>query len=677
MPNQTPTPQLRRPPARAAKHVDPALLSEAPSGGRGLAKPKRRKRRANPRKESATEPLDLDQLRPKPYSSTDTAESRSLTVFRQLLNAARVKAELEERDKRPNIDGYLDIVDNDGRSIGQLDVQVKTLSGTNLKARSFQCDLDFLGYCVKGASRQVLLIGVDTAGLRAYWIHLSHEVIASLRKKKSSASVSIKFPKDNTVGADESYIKSWENIVIEHGRRMQQVDPLPARMAEDEKSVQLLLQGYSVAMESYRPEFAPIQDFLDELNRLLDNDFKITKQTLYPNAWKLGIMFSLFSKNELCYSIFPLSKGHNEPLIRKVDASIWKKALEHRIPNSHSISVEGYSGNPILNNYAKEARTRVCELTKEVISARALILNHELLARELVFSLIDRHHAILGLPQRDTYQLDELAFGLYEYLPRWVEYALETLCPDKVIPGHLCGAGQSIDLDALHSFFSDVSKQTPASLQRLIKKRKAPRYKPAIGSARYPLGMFRRHLAFLSEKNLNSIQRPYSKPSNLRGTPGSSRLPSELWLPNDFANNFRTVMNNVLATYNHLLAQNFPLLQTPLSIFHRFDRLVIVLRRGQSSFGAMWSICTYKLACQTHSPQIIDVYCEGIDILPDVTNKTSGDMIDIDGFRYTIVSERIEVCDMNFLLQPLFQQVYSLIERRFQEFTKNWLTENR
>lgn len=677
MPKQTPTPQPRRTPARAAKHVDPALQSEAPSGGSGLAKPKKRTRRAHPTKGSTTEPLDLDQLRPTPYSSTDTAESRSLTVFRQLLNEARVKAELQERDKRPNIDGYLDIVDNDGRSIGQLDVQIKTLSGRNLKARSFPCDLGFLGYCVQGASRQVLLIGVDTVGVRVYWVHLSHEVISNLRKKKSSVSIAIKFPTDNTIGADESYIKSWESIVKEHSRRMRQVDPLPARLAEEEKSVQLLLQGHSVAMETYRPEFAPIQDFLDELNRLFDNDFNITKQTIYPNAWKLGIAFSLFSNNGLCYSIFPLNKGHNEPLIRKVNSSIWPKLSEQRVPNSHSVSVVSYSRNPILNNHVKEARARVCELTKEIISARALVLNHEHLARELVFSLVDRHHAILGLPQRDTYQLDELAFGLYEYLPRWVEYALETLCPDKVIPGHLCGPGQSIDLDALHSFFSDVSKQTPASLQRLIKKRKAPRFKPAIGSARYPLGMFRRHLAFLSEKNLTSIQRPYSKPSNLRGTPGSSRLPSELWLPNDFAKNFKTVMNNVLATYNHLLAQNFPLLQTPLSIFRGFDRLVIVLRRGQSSFGAMWSICTYELACQTQSPQIIDVYCEGIDILPEIINKTSGDMIDIDGFRYAIGSEGIEVCDMNFFLQPLLQRVYSLIERRFQEFTKNWLTENR
>ena len=50
--------------------------------------------------------------RPAGYTSTDSAEIEALNVFRAALDVDRVKLDLKERDRHPNIDGYVELVDD-------------------------------------------------------------------------------------------------------------------------------------------------------------------------------------------------------------------------------------------------------------------------------------------------------------------------------------------------------------------------------------------------------------------------------------------------------------------------------------------------------------------------------------------------------------------------------------
>lgn len=656
--------------------VDPDSLassSETSNDTWSAAIPNPQKPRVRkPSRREARVPLDAEQLQSTPYPTTDISENRAITILLGLLNEARIKAEFQRRDKRPNTDGYIDLVDDKGYSVGQLDVQIRTLSGNNLKARSYPCEPGLLGYCYHGASRQVLLIGVDITGRQAFWAHLSREYISQLQKSPSSATVSVKFPPENTISRDESYIEKWTVIVKEHARRIYQLDPKPSELVAEEKSIALLIQDHTLAVDSYKPEFVPLQEFLDEFNRLLDNEFRIVKKILFPNAWKAGIAFSHFTKDGLTYSLFPITRGHNETLIRQVDASIWMKLRHRHIHTPHGVTVLGFSSNPILDNPIKQARARACALGKNLIKARALHLNNLLLARELIFSAVDHHGVALGLPRRNAYQnvyqVDKLASAFYDYLPRWVEYALETLCPDHNIPAYLCGPDGDVDLDDLRSFFSSRAATISASsLHRLIKKRKAPSQLPPFGSVRYPLGMFRHHLSFLAEESITSVQRLYTEPTNLRNVPMVAQSPSELWLPNDFARNFKLVMSHVVETYNNVIAHNFPLLQKSLSFFRGFERKIVLLLRGQAG----WNVLDYELSNPNSTSQSMDIYCEGIDILPSL--GIAPEIVKLDGLDYTVNSESISICDMNFFRQPLLQTVCSVVEERFDDFTKEWL----
>ena len=107
---------------------------------------------------------------PAPYSSSDTAEVESTATFLGLIDLSRIKADIKERDKFPNIDGYLEIVSEQNYSIGKLEIQIKKLNEGYVDRPRYNLDTSFFGYVLKVACYPTIIISVDTA--RAHKIHL-------------------------------------------------------------------------------------------------------------------------------------------------------------------------------------------------------------------------------------------------------------------------------------------------------------------------------------------------------------------------------------------------------------------------------------------------------------------------------------------------------------------------
>src|SRR5436309_520580 len=83
------------------------------------------------------------QLRPAPYSGTDAAETEAVTTFRSLLDSRRVRSDVRERDKLPNTDGYIELVDEGGHPRGKIEVQIKKLPAG---AISYKCPTSLVAY---------------------------------------------------------------------------------------------------------------------------------------------------------------------------------------------------------------------------------------------------------------------------------------------------------------------------------------------------------------------------------------------------------------------------------------------------------------------------------------------------------------------------------------------------
>ena len=71
---------------------------------------------------------------PTPYAKTDHAETAAITLLRTLLDHPYIKCHLSERDKTPNYDGTIELVNNLLEPTGEIKVQVKRLNGACAKA---------------------------------------------------------------------------------------------------------------------------------------------------------------------------------------------------------------------------------------------------------------------------------------------------------------------------------------------------------------------------------------------------------------------------------------------------------------------------------------------------------------------------------------------------------------
>jgi hypothetical protein len=86
---------------------------------------------------------------PRPYSLTDPAEQESKTVLESLLDHHFVKTDIRTRDKIPNIDGTIELVDKDQIPIGKFEVQLRTIGKNETK---YSCPSSLVSYSKKSTS---------------------------------------------------------------------------------------------------------------------------------------------------------------------------------------------------------------------------------------------------------------------------------------------------------------------------------------------------------------------------------------------------------------------------------------------------------------------------------------------------------------------------------------------
>lgn len=87
---------------------------------------------------------DIINTEPAKYSKTDTAEADTLAIFNYIINKERIKPYLQQRDKTPNYDGYLEITKENQTPIGKIEVQIKKLNKKNENNPKYQCDFSLL-----------------------------------------------------------------------------------------------------------------------------------------------------------------------------------------------------------------------------------------------------------------------------------------------------------------------------------------------------------------------------------------------------------------------------------------------------------------------------------------------------------------------------------------------------
>src|SRR5690606_27175115 len=130
-----------------------------------------------------------------PYADSDAIEVTSVKIFENLIDEKKVKTHIDKRDKIPNLDGYLEPVDVENRSLGKINVQIKTLSKVDRKRKGFSSSEGFLGHC-KDSFDPSILVAVDHENEEAVWVEVTAPMVEEMEEK---GTLTVKLPEENII----------------------------------------------------------------------------------------------------------------------------------------------------------------------------------------------------------------------------------------------------------------------------------------------------------------------------------------------------------------------------------------------------------------------------------------------------------------------------------------------
>ncbi len=162
---------------------------------------------------------------PKRYSFEDITDSKGRSKLENLFSK-NIRPHLKDEDKTPNIDGQIEILDDNLIPIGKFDVQLKSTNNFKKNPPSFQVEVSFLAYCNQ-INVPALFIYVSLDENIAYWKYMSTEFLRSLNWEHCKKSKVIKFESCEIISLDkQDYVVEWKNIIVNQKNQQEKFEHL-------------------------------------------------------------------------------------------------------------------------------------------------------------------------------------------------------------------------------------------------------------------------------------------------------------------------------------------------------------------------------------------------------------------------------------------------------------------
>ncbi len=602
-----------------------------------------------------------EEIRAAPYSNTDKAETQAVDTFKKLLNHEKVKADIKERDKYPNIDGYVELVNGNRSPIGKLEVQIRTLPENGDKHK-LQCPISLISYSEASTCNPVLLIGVDVNHNKSFWIHVNNSLISELHTEDQK-TITITFKKENIIDNNSSYIEDWKKITESYKKKIKEYDKL-------KDSYKNLSEKSNPALRIVKDDFIKIHFFLDSFNSLLENEFLIIKKRFYPNSWKVGLAYYRFEDNMIHYALYPISTNKNDVQIKEVNEGL------HRELEKEGLGFTAhFAENPIKSNpkgYALEiVEAQMLRLLKN------RLLKHdvsEFLAKEFIFGFIDRFHQQMGLDKKDAFNINEIEYAFYKYLPIWMDEAIKFLIKNQrngIKNYSDCLYRKPyFDPDMLISQIMDNErKQVEEKVkERITQNDSIPRI--PIGNGRFPLKIFEEMFLFLKSREIKDINRVYSPKDYSRLKDGSG------WIWNTFSpdavkNNLRIFFDSLPKVYSELMSHNFPEIKEKLLLFKGISKVMIKfdVKEEYKSFQDSPKIQFFYLSDGSKDGLEVEIYEEGEnEEVPEISHENFKKEVKTNGKKYKLISMSTGILDFIYDDLPMFNFIYKILEENLKSY---------
>lgn len=466
-------------------------------------------------------------IKPAPYSNTDAAEQDALITFNSLINTRYVKADIRTRDKVPNVDGTIELVDERQVPYGKLDVQLRKLPAGKT---SYSCPSSLVAYSTV-STLPIILICADPDFKKVFWRKISATMPEYI---SGQDSFTIHFDEvSDSLDAGEVYLQKWAEIVHDYKERVSKYPVLKREIAN-----RLTLKGIA-------PQDRELfQRYIGAINNLLNNDFVVVKELRFPDVWQLGVGLFDVTPQHVSYQLYKIPYGEADPPICKLEGG----SLLSASPNPYAISDLSMSRDRFSDPQAVGQRY-VLGLFEELVQRKALPVHGIMLSTDVLLGFIDRYYRCLGLhPQQDVYQVADINYAFNRHLVELCAAIVVATSKDKSNFVHL-------DLDSVNTYVAnnDVNPIPPS----------ATPIRFGLGARRISVPAVITALRFLTAASVTTITRLLA-PRTQISTPGTFWI-WEGYSPNDEIRNVSLVLEKSLDEYTTFVRGNR--LNLPQSVY--------------------------------------------------------------------------------------------------------------
>lgn len=350
---------------------------------------------------------------------TIEAEAVALLCF-MLAKSGQISPNIAKGDKEAHIDGYIKITTSEGRSIGKLEVQVKGVSKED-KSPKYSVKKEFLEYCISN-NIPVILILVYVNSKKAFWMHMDEpkcrEFLTNIKNNRTKTK-HLSFDDTHYIqeGHTQHCISEFIQILEKQKLKLDNYDIERERRIQLENTLIKLNELNNVAIGKSNKIYREIHNFLDFYNKLLDNDFRVLKESLYPDYWKIGIGLIDYNENVVNYVLYPISFEMNDVQIKQFEQanhSILKsfEAIKH---------CAHFTCNPIKLIPQQYAYKLIKDDIIQMVTGQLnipLIIKDFFLATEHIFDFVNNYYNILNLPYgQSAYTLADIEHSINLKLP--------------------------------------------------------------------------------------------------------------------------------------------------------------------------------------------------------------------------------------------------------------------
>lgn len=553
-----------------------------------------------------------DETTPAAYPETDEDEQITIQILEQCFGD-EIKSHIDSRDKVPNHDGHIEIVDSDGSPLGRIVVQVKKLPEGNIEPPRKQIKTKHLAYC-RAVIEPFILILVDTEEEVGYWKHITRDWFKNEGLDSQESKV-VRTDKQNCIKVDDQKYKSdWAGIIEKTKRKV-----------EDYEKLRELKERSNSAIGKEKEEFERIHEFLDEYHGLLESDFESLKEQRFPNVWKFGFGSIEYSQNSLHYTLYPIYASENDAQIREINPS-WEEienlgASKRRgIPHDNPIhrKPEDFAYDVIRNQVEDQIRDRDLDLSENHFSAM-----------EYVYPFVDKYSELLGLEDQEEYSVEAVREGYYRFLQFWLTEAMSDILRDH----NIGEVGTSIQ-GYLKSDLGERGERLhrTASVKTQEADSDPPRHR--IHGPDFDQALLEKLIDSLVESPLETLEKPFQEEDLDRESVDSVDGIWDLYSNETLFQNALTYYTEFPKEYQNVVSQNFPSTEEELK-YPPTNFLVVMVNPSnmKGGIGGGWSTKRYWLKSD-YDDLRVEVHREEDDEIPDEINDPF-ESFEYDGVEYT------------------------------------------